>query len=96
MGALLREARFVDDQDRLGQQPIEHRLRQRRLQRRPRPWALIDELAQRLHVRAGQALDQRADRLPLPVEQQAAHVLARVPLPLGTPEQRRQRREKAT
>jgi hypothetical protein len=96
MGALLREARFVDDQDRLGEQAIEHGLRQGRLQRGPRPRTLIDELPQRLHIGTREAVHQRTDRLPLPIEQQAAHVLARVHLPLHASEPRRERRQKAT
>jgi len=77
-----------------GEQAVEHRVRQRRLQRGPRPGTLIDELAQRLDIGARQPVDQRTDGLPLPIEQQAAHILARVNLPLRPTEQRRQGGEK--
>jgi hypothetical protein len=92
---LLRKARLVDDEDRFREQAIQQRARQRRLQRRPRPRALIDELAQGLDIGAGEPVDQRTDRLPLAIEQQAAHVLAGVHLARGAPQQGRERGQKS-
>lgn len=74
VGPLLREAGAIDEVDGLREQRIDHRMRERLLDRLPGPRTLVHELPERLHVGPREPRRHRLNGLALPIEEQASDV----------------------